>query len=294
MAVLQPSTLVTGVQTGVPDLLAQVLLAATAVLYLIGLRRLGRRGRRIAPWRAAAFLTGLVGLWVAIGSGMAGYDDTNVTVHVVQHLLLMMVAPPLLALGRPLVIAMQVGPRGFQVRTARILGSAPVRFVTHPVIGWSTYFALMAVMLTDRPVYHYIVHHQAAHDASHVLVIGAGLLYWEPLLGGVTAGRRLSHPVRVASLLASMPFEVLIGIWLRYQTTTLDPVSTLADTQRAGEAFIVGASVVSTLWLVGVVIQWGGAALREERRAALRSAGGEWSRPWWVEAPEANAAVEGP
>lgn len=294
MEVVRPSTLLTGVQTGALDILAQALLAATAVFFLLCLRRLSRRGRPASTWRAVAFLAGLFFVWVAVGSGLAGYDDTDVTVHVVQHLLLMMVAPPLLVLGRPLVVAMQSAPRPVRARTARALGSAPVRLLTHPVVSWTLYFSSMAVMLTDRSVYHYLVTHDLQHEASHLWLIITGLLYWEPLLGGVTSGRRMSHPARMMSMLASMPFEVLIGIWLRYQTSTLDPVSTLADTQRAGEAFIVGATLVSTVWLVTVVVQWGRAVIREERRVALQPATEQWSTPWWVLAEEANGAAGGP
>lgn len=291
---VQPSTLLTGVQTGALDLLAQAMLGVSAVLYLMALRRLAGRGRRISRGRTVAFMAGLVLLWVAVGSGLAAYDDTNVTVHVVQHLLLMMAAPPLLVVGQPLIVAMQATPRRIQAGMARTFASTPVRFLTHPAVAWTVYFGSMVAMLADRPVYHYLIHHQLVHDASHLLAVVAGLLYWEPLLGGATSGRRLSHPARIISMLANMPFEVLIGIWLRYQTTTLDPVSTLADTRRAGEAFIVGATLASTVWLAGVAVRWGMAARREDRRVALQPRTGEWSTPWWVEAAQASAAAEGP
>lgn len=291
---VQAPTLLTGVQTGALDLLAQALLAATAAFYLLCFRSLARRGRRI-PWRrAAAFLAGLLLIWVAVGSDLAAYDDTNVTVHVVQHLLLMMAAPPLLALGRPLVVAMQASGRHRQAALARFLSSPPVRVLTHPVLTGVLYFGSMAVMLADRTVYGYLISHAPVHGASHAWLTLTGILYWEPLVGGVTSGRRLSHPARVLALLATMPFEVLIGLWLRYQTSPLAPTNTLADTQRAGEAFVVGATLVTTVWLVAVALQWGAAALREERRVAALPVADEWTAPWWVEATEANGVAGSP
>lgn len=291
---VRASTLLTGVQTGPLDILAQTLVAATAAFYLLGRRRVTRRGGRIAAGRTVAFLAGLLSIWVAVGSGLAGYDDTNVTVHIVQHLLLMMVAPPLLVLGRPLVMAAQAAGRANQVRLTRVLGSAAVRALGSPVLTWVLYMSSMAVMLADRPVYHFLIVHPLWHDASHVCLLAVGLLYWEPLLGGLTAGRRLSQPVRVMSVLANMPFEVLIGLWLRYQTAPLDPVSTVSDTQRGGEAFIVGATFVSTVWLVAIAWQWAALALREERRAAARPPSTQWTTPWWVEPAETNGAAGGP
>lgn len=290
---VRTSTLLTGFQSGGLDLLAQALLVATAAFYLFCLRRLVRRGREI-PWRrATAFLAGLLAVWIAVGSGLAAYDDTNVTVHVVQHLLLMMVAPPLLALGRPVVVVMQAGTRRRQVRLARVLSSRAARVLTHPAMTWSVYFASMVAMLADRPVYHYLINHPLVHDASHAWLILIGILYWEPLVGGATSGRRVSHPLRAIAVLASMPFEVVVGIWLRYQTTPLDPVNSVADTQRAGEAFVVGAALVSTAWLVTILVQWGGAALREDRRIAARPPSGEWTTPWWMET-KPNGVAESP
>lgn len=291
---VRASSLLTGVQSGALGILAQACLAATAVLYLLCLRRLHIRGRRPPARRTVCFLAGLFALWVAVGSGLAGYDDTNVTAHVVQHLLLMMVAPPLLVLGRPVVVVLQAAGRSGQSRLARALASWPARVLTHPLLTWAVYLAAMALMLADRSVYQYLVQHPLTHDATHVAMLATGVLYWEPLLGGTARGRPVSQPVRVMSVLANMPFEVLIGLWLRYQVAPLGPSGTVADTQRAGEAFVVGATLLSTVWLGAIVWQWAAAALREEKRAASRTPAAEWTTPWWVEASEVNGVAGGP
>jgi cytochrome c oxidase assembly factor CtaG len=148
----------------------------------------------------------------------------------------------------------------------------------------------MAVMIVDRSAYLYLDTHDLAHDASHVVLLTAGLLYWEPLLGGSTR-RRLSHPVRIVAVLANMPFEVMIGIWLRYQSRPIDRLHTLADTHTGGEAFIVAATLASTIWLLVMIGGWAAAALREERReehsagrkSASTDAQGGWTVPWWVQ-----------
>jgi cytochrome c oxidase assembly factor CtaG len=276
-------------QTGPLDLLVQVLLAVTGASYLWGVRRLGRVGRLWPVARSAAFAGGLLSIWVAVGSGLARHDDTNVTVHVAQHLLLMMVAPPLLVLGRPILVAVQAARRPGQVRITHLLHSRTVRVAGHPVLAWAVYLASMYAMLANRPVYGFLVDHPLCHDAGHAGLVLAGLLYWEPLLGGGLA-RRMGPPSRVVSVLANMPFEVLVGLWLRYQTRPIDRLNTVADTQRAGEVFIVGATALSTLWLAVIVTQLGAAAWREERRAALDPGPAVWSTPWWA----AERAAVGP
>jgi hypothetical protein len=76
--------------------------------YLLGVHRLAVRGRRWAPRRTASFLGGVLVLVIALQSGLASLDDIF-WVHVIQHLALMMVAPPLLVAGAPLVLGMAAG-----------------------------------------------------------------------------------------------------------------------------------------------------------------------------------------
>ena len=270
-------------RTGPLDLVVTGLLVATATFYLCSVRRLRRRERRWPPVRIAAFTAGVALVWVASGSALAARDDSSVTVNVVVHLLLMMVAPPLVVLGRPLTLATQSAGRRTQVRLNRTLRHRLVAAVTHPAPAWVLYLAAMAVMLSSRPVYDSLVSHPVLHDAGHGLLLLTGLMYWQPLLGGDGA-HRPSFAVRTMSILANMPFEVLVGLWLRYQTTPVDPINSLADTQAAGEAFIVGATLASTVWLAVVVGQWAAYAGREDRRAAATAvtAGSEWTVPWWV------------
>jgi putative copper resistance protein D len=293
VAVVRVSRLLSGVQTSNLDLLAQALLVVAAAGYLILVGRLSGKGRGWAKRRSAAFLSGVLCVWVAVGSGVAGYDDTNVTVHIVQHLLLMSVAAPLVVLGRPLVLATQAASHRMQVRLTSLMRGRAWRAVTNPVVAWMAYLGLMWAMLGNRAVYDYLESHPLVHDASHVVILTVGVLYWEPLLGATTA--RLAHPVKVVLVLANMPFEVLVGVWLRFQLRPITGFNTLSDTQRAGEAFIVGATLASTVWLAVVVGRWAAAAWREEQRALRRPVVEGWTTPWWaVEPPGVSGSAGNP
>ena len=84
-----------------------VLELASIYLYVRGRKRLSTRGRDWSGTKTASFITGVVLIWVATGSGLASYDDSVFEMHVIQHLLLMNFAPIFIALGAPLTMATQ-------------------------------------------------------------------------------------------------------------------------------------------------------------------------------------------
>jgi len=136
-------TLLSAWQHDPPSLVAAGAEVLTAGLYLLGVRRLGRRGRRWPLRRTASFLAGLVLVVIAVQSGLAQYDDTVFAAHVVQHLLLMMVAPPLLALGAPVTLAMQASRRRTQQRLVAITHHFVIRALGNPVVAFASMWGLM-------------------------------------------------------------------------------------------------------------------------------------------------------
>ena len=86
--------------SGVPDLAA----GAAALLYLCGVARI----RTAWPTRrTAAFVAGLACILIALDSGIDAYDERLLSVHMVQHMLLLLVAPLLLLSGRPVILALR-------------------------------------------------------------------------------------------------------------------------------------------------------------------------------------------
>jgi cytochrome c oxidase assembly factor CtaG len=145
-------------QTTPLDLVAQAVLICAGAAYGAGVQRLAAAGRRWPVRRSIAFWSGLLAVWVAVGSRLAAYDDSVVTIHVVQHLLLMMLAPPLMVLGQPMVLASQAAGRRVQARLVRLM-NGPLRVMTNPVAVGVAYLGSMFVMMADRPVYAYLVGH---------------------------------------------------------------------------------------------------------------------------------------
>lgn len=137
--------LLTGFQTDWLILPTYAIEVALIAWYLACVRRLEQRGRHWSGWKTASFVAGLVSVFLATGSGIASYDDSNFVMHVVQHLVLMNVAPIFLGLGAPITVALQSSKRPLQSRILRVLNSRPVSIVTFPVVAAALNYMTMIV-----------------------------------------------------------------------------------------------------------------------------------------------------
>ena len=106
-------------------LLPLIALVTTVVLYLAGWRAAHRtRPRQLPPWRAACFVAGIISLWIAIASPIDALDDYLLAAHMIQHFILMSIAPPLIVLGAPLVPFLRGVPKALRPAAAPALWHA--------------------------------------------------------------------------------------------------------------------------------------------------------------------------
>src|SRR5271157_986072 len=97
-----------------PPLFINIVIVLTGLCYLRGWLALRRSSPGlISPSCLAAFLAGFFFLWIAIGSPLSAFDEASLTVHMVQHILLMLVVPPLVLLGAPAVPLLHGSPEWF-------------------------------------------------------------------------------------------------------------------------------------------------------------------------------------
>jgi cytochrome c oxidase assembly factor CtaG len=224
--------------------------AVAAALYLIGVGRLARRGRRWPARRTVSFLAGVALLVVAVDSPMASYDDSVFAVHLLQHLLLMMAAPLLLIGGRPVRLAVQAASRPLQMRLVRLTHRRPVVAMAHPVMATALAWTVMAGMLQPG-IYRWLEAHPAAHDGGHVALVVAGCLWcWRAMDG---AGGRRTVSVSVAMIAATAAFSAAVSTALLARSAPIAPAYSLADTRTGAIVFLIGCELIAGAELAIVV-----------------------------------------
>src|SRR5204863_9129227 len=157
-----------------------------ALLYWLGGRR-GARPRSGAAdrWRTASFVAGLATIVVALDSPVDDLAEELLWVHMVQHILLLMVAPPLLALARPWNRMWHGFPLGFRRPTARAVAQsprfAPVRAIASvfqdPLPSWLA-FNLTFIAWHVPAAYEATLNSQLVHATEHAMFFGTALLFW--------------------------------------------------------------------------------------------------------------------
>jgi putative membrane protein len=137
-------------------------------------------------WRLASFLLGLAIIWLAIASPLDGFADVLLSAHMVEHLLLMSFAPPLLLLGYPVVPLLRGLPRG---ATVRLLGPLiRIKMLRHlghilitPLVAW---LAMNLVFLGWHvpAAYDFALEHERWHEFEHLCFFGTSILFWWPVI----------------------------------------------------------------------------------------------------------------
>jgi cytochrome c oxidase assembly factor CtaG len=189
----------------------------SAVLYGWGVVRVARRhpARPWPLWRAGLFGAGLAVIVIATQSGIGAYDDLLFYDHMIQHVMLLMVAPPLLIGGQPLTLLLHASRNPVHTWAKRIIRSRVASFLTWPVFGAVGYaLAVVATHLTT--VASYTEQNPAWHNAEHALFLVIGYLFYLPILGTEPIRWRLSYPIRFVLLVLLMPIDTFTGVALGY------------------------------------------------------------------------------
>jgi cytochrome c oxidase assembly factor CtaG len=226
-----------------------------AGLYLWGVIRVRRRhpARPWPPYRTALFLGGLAVVVIATQSGIGSYDDVLFYDHMMQHLLLLMVAPPLLVVGQPVTLLLHASRNPLHTWTKKVLRSRVVAAITWPPFGVALYVAtIVGTHLTG--FMNVVETNGAVHDGEHALYLIAGYLYFLPLIGREPIRWRVSYPSRIFLLFIAMPVDAFTGLVLGSEGT--NPFPGLAE-QRPGWA----PSPIADVHIGGAVMWVGGAGI---------------------------------
>ena len=239
--------------------------AVAAVLYLWGVIRVARR-HPARPWsllRTASFLLGLLVIVLATQSGIGTYDDTLFWDHMIQHLMLIMIAPPLLIVGQPVTLLMHASRNPLHTRVKRVVRSRPVMWLTWPAFGVIAYAAtIVGTHLTN--FMNLVMSNDAVHNAEHVLYLVVGYLYFLPLIGREPIKWKVSYPLRLFLLFIAMPVDAFTGVVLgSYSTYPFAPMeprswgpSPLDDVHMGGAVMWIGGAAIMFVMIMVTFFAW--------------------------------------
>ncbi|HEX6128043.1 MAG TPA: cytochrome c oxidase assembly protein [Candidatus Limnocylindria bacterium] len=254
--------------------LLSVALAAGAYLWAVG--RLGAASTRSPHprWRTLSFMGGLLTIVLALNSPIEAYEGVLFSVHMIQHMLLELVAAPLLLLGAPVTLALRVAPPSVRHRLLAILHSRVAAVLSFPLLGWLV-FAGVNWGWHFSTLYDQALENAALHYFQHATFLAAALLFWWPVIGADPSRWRLQYPVRLFYLFLAMPQNSFLGVALMSASSVLYPhylsnlrtwgPTALADQSVGGILMWVGGDIVFLAAMGAVVAAW---VRHEDRRTA--------------------------
>ena len=223
-----------------------LLLLGAGVLYVFATRR-------VAHWphsRTAYFFLGLVVTFLSTQWFIGAYDMTYFSDHMVEHLLLIMVAAPLFALSAPLDLAYGAG--GSRLRA--FFDGRLMRALTHPLVAFALYYVFIPLThLTG--LFNVMMQHEWVHHLEQVGFLAIGYLFFRAAFGrerGVTV-----HPgLRLVYVMAAVPVDTFTGLALAM--SRYNPFRDYVHTAPAGSTT---TSILANIHLGGAIMWIGGDAL---------------------------------
>lgn len=236
-------------------LLPNLLLFGVFVLYVWASR--GVPDRR--PSQVVAFGSGLVVTWIATQSVIGYYDMELFGAHMVQHLLLIMVAAPLIALGEPLSLIAARSRRAFA-----LLESPFGRVVLHPVMGFALY-ALVIPATHLSGLFDLMLRYSWFHHTEQIGFLVVGYLFFRPALG--VDGATAVHPgLRLVYVMAAVPVDTITGLALAMSSHNPFPaydamdrmgaMPILNDLHLGGAIMWIGGDSLMLIALIPLVVRW--------------------------------------
>jgi putative copper resistance protein D len=234
------------------DFVPVVMVLGALALYLWGMKRQNALHPRHlwSAGKTAAFIGALVTTSLAIFSFVGVYDGELFWDHMVQHLLLIMVAAPLFAISSPLELAWRATTGTPHLVVTEVLRSPVAKFLGHPAVAFVLYAILIPVShLTSW--YNYTLQNEAVHNLEHLAFLVVGYLFWRQIFGNDPNCYRLHPALQFFYLFLAIPIDTFTGLSLAGATHELFPAY-LATHRTWGPSYVVDLHVGgSIMWVVG-------------------------------------------
>jgi putative copper resistance protein D len=257
--------------------LVSAVLAVSLAVYGAGVFRVRRRhpARPWPPLQSLAFFAGLTVVAIATESSVGVYDDVLFSDHMVQHVMLIMVAPPLLVLGRPVTLVLHSWGNPVHGAVIRVIRSRPVTTLTGPVASTALYCAVVAGTHSP-PFMDLVLRDEVVHDAEHALYLFAGYVFFLAILGTEPLRHRVSAIGALLMLMIAMFADSATGVAYAIQSReVLAPYaaisrdwgpSLVADLHLGGYVMFIGSDLVMAVIAIALAARF----LRDDADSHLR------------------------
>jgi putative membrane protein len=242
-----------------PPILINLAILLIALVYLRGWLSLRRSSPQlIGTSGLGAFLAGIFFLWIAIGSPLSAFDESSLIVHMIQHILLMLVIPPLVLLGTPSLPLLHGLPQWFvRITLGPFLRWSAVqalgKFLTYPLVCWI--LAAVALIAWHIPsAFALALRSEIWHDVEHACFLTTSILFWWPVIQPFPSEPRWPRwSIPLYLFLGSFPGGAL-GAFLAFCDRVLYPV-------YGEEASVFGLTPLdeqifagSLMWVFGIFV----------------------------------------
>jgi len=241
--------------------------------YVYGVGRLRSRGVSWPAGRTVGFVLGSASLAIATMSSLAVYDTTLFSMHAVQHMFLVFLAPIFFALGAPTTLALRTLPLVWRRRLLSLLHSRYLRVISHPVFSWPIFIATPFALYLS-PLYELSLRNNLVHELIHLHLVVIGCLLFWPLVSLDPVPGRMPHAFRLIIALLILPAHVILGLTIMNESSPIaapyfssigrTTAQMLTDQNMAGGIMWGTGDVIGLIFLLAIGVQWMRA---EERRA---------------------------
>jgi cytochrome c oxidase assembly factor CtaG len=225
--------------------------------------------------RTVSWMLGLVAILFALDSGIERYDTALFSDHMVQHMLLTLVAPPLLLYAGPITLLLRASSAETRSRWIfPFLHARVVRFLSFPVVAWVLFAGVMWGSHFS-PLFDASLENEWLHRLEHGLFLTSALLFWWPVVGPDPSPWRMRPGAKVLYVGLQMPQNTFLAVAIAMSSVPLYPhyVSTirswgptpLEDQQLAGSLMWLGGDVVFIVAVILLVLAW----MRDDERRTV-------------------------
>jgi len=247
-----------------------------SAVYMLGVRKLQRENIHWPLGRTISFVVfGNGTLFIATQGPLAFLDTTLLSTHMVQHMLLSMIAPIFLALGAPITLLLRVTRGKVRKTIASVLHSRFVKVLSFPLFAGFIYI-INPWLLYFTGYYEATLTNSLLHNFNHLHFIMVGSI-WTWSLIGIDPMPRMGFGLRLFSIFVTLPFHAFLGLTIMNQSdglarTYYDSLNlewgpgVIADQQIAGGLLWAAGDVIGLLLFLALAIQWSKDSEKEARR----------------------------